>query len=880
MPRPGTAARRRAREGLPPANPGPVGWVRGTKVAFLEGYKDDFINATVQGKVKAGKFYDDVANDYLKKYGYKTPWDGDLKEGEEVASDVEEDEDVDAIPPAVAEMRSEYFNNLRKKIASWYRSKYGGAVTKNKKTAMTFRQLFDKKELDPPPPPRFEEKWATQLRLCPPGEKRRARISVQNEAIKEAWLAESEAFKNEVRWWKAKLLATPESFQIALDNAGYYLEPFINAIAQHFGMNASLLLCGPTPSRGGAIEMHSVHSGNSKGRVPRIWPDFDRAGFEAVRQSFRQFSEACFTTEDRLARSLNGMAEMPLRADTSHCWGRARRPAGEGGEDEEEDEGESGSLEGTGGDNDDGGSKGPDNEEDGGEGGGPNDEEEDGGEGGGPDDDEDDDDLGRNPATALWPALRAEIDLMDEVDRSLYMSRVRWGWSDEELLRQNSMARNRALMKEVMGDSLNGLFAGVQSDTSRDAAAAVKRRQGGEPQAPRKRKAAVPAGSPRKTRRHTRQQNTARNDGGAGPNDDEEGEEDDEHDEHEEDEDDRGGKSRGGGAGGRKRKEGAAAAAAKADQGSPAAKSHAAVGRPASLPPIPCSDTGGDVPRNRAASLSPMHAERRQDVASGPPSLPTNQLLPCHHSGAKRRDSVPRDLSNGSGGDDDQSPRGRDGGKSPSANAPNGGGDKVECSDAGGRRQGSFDGDLLDEVGEKWNPELRSAIRGFRRWGIPTELGFDAVGPREDASSFAHEWWGWWKLLQPKTRVEDSAHGLTRPSDIARGDWDELAKTHGRNGMLMSDWSVAVRDVLWALKECVVGVGELQKRIEAENKETKEKEKAAKKKRAEEEALVKKQRAEKRKTAKAQAAGPKAKKRKAGDVRAGGGAEKTCEAVE
>ncbi|KAJ7761477.1 hypothetical protein B0H14DRAFT_3510963 [Mycena olivaceomarginata] len=634
MPRPGTAAHRRAREGLPPANPGPVGWVRGTEVAFLEGYKDDFINATVQGKVKAGKFYDDVANDYLKKYGYKTPWDGDLKEGEEVASDVEEDEDVDAIPPAVAEMRSEYFNNLRKKIASWYRSKYGGAVTKNKKTAMTFRQLFDKKELDPPPPvrtrvynfyssrfyaerikPRFEEKWATQLRLCPPGEKRRARISVQNEAIKEAWLAESEAFKNEVvealnKEYDAKVeahktvvesetLATPESFQIALDNAGYYLEPFINAIAQHFGMNASLLLCGPTPSRGGAIEMHSVHSGNSKGRVPRIWPDFDRAGFEAVRQSFRQFSEACFTTEDRLARSLNGMAEMPLRADTSHCWGRARRPAGEGGEDEEDDEGESGSLEGTGGDNDDGGSK--------------------GGEGGGPDDDEDDDDLGRNPATALWPALRAEIDLMDEVDRSLYMSRVRWGWSDEELLRQNSMARNRALMKEVMGDSLNQLV------------------QVAKPQAPRKRKAAVPAGSPRKTRWHTRQQNTARNDGGAGPNDDEEGEEDDEHDEHEEDEDDTQGQ-----------------------QGSPAAKSHAAVGRPTSLPPIPCSDTGGDVPRNRAASLSPMHAERRQDVASGPPSLPTNQLLPLPPFRGQRRDSVPHDLSNGSGGDDDQSPRGRD----------------------------------------------------------------------------------------------------------------------------------------------------------------------------------------------------------------------------
>jgi hypothetical protein len=159
-------------------------------------------------------------------------------------------------------------------------------------------------------------------------------------------------------------------------------------------------------------------------------------------------------------------------------------------------------------------------------------------------------------------------------------------------------------------------------------------------------------------------------------------------------------------------------------------------------------------------------------------------------------------------------------------------------SDAGGGGKEASTEICWMEVGEKWNPELRSAIRGFRRlliwggedwegcvdaylaferawgfpgkgflaapgeslgrpkavavfmrdarrWGIPTELGFDAVGPREDASSFAHEWWRWWKLLQPKTRVNDSAHGLTHPSDIAPGDWDELAKMHGRNGMLM-----------------------------------------------------------------------------------------------
>jgi hypothetical protein len=79
----------------------------------MESYKEDFVKATELGSVEAGKFYDNVARDYLAKYGYKTPWNGDLKEGEDVASDVDEDEDVDSIAPAEAEARSKYFNTVR-----------------------------------------------------------------------------------------------------------------------------------------------------------------------------------------------------------------------------------------------------------------------------------------------------------------------------------------------------------------------------------------------------------------------------------------------------------------------------------------------------------------------------------------------------------------------------------------------------------------------------------------------------------------------------------------------------------------------------------------------------------------------------------------------
>ena len=100
-----------------------------------------------------------------------------------------------------------------------------------------------------------------------------------------------------------------------LNNAAYYLQPFADAAHEHYGMNVTILLCGPIPDRGGRIEMRrsvccmllheagvycegwagSVHAGMSNGLVLRIWSDFDRAGFDAAQRSFVQFSHQCFS---------------------------------------------------------------------------------------------------------------------------------------------------------------------------------------------------------------------------------------------------------------------------------------------------------------------------------------------------------------------------------------------------------------------------------------------------------------------------------------------------------------------------------------------------------------------------------------------------------
>jgi hypothetical protein len=115
MPRAGTAARKREREGRSPGRPGKKPWVHGTKVVFFEARVNAYLAAAeIKG---TGAFYEKVAHEYLAKYGYNTPWTEDLPSGQDVADDVDVDEDVNELPGEEATERAEYFKLL--KIVSW-----------------------------------------------------------------------------------------------------------------------------------------------------------------------------------------------------------------------------------------------------------------------------------------------------------------------------------------------------------------------------------------------------------------------------------------------------------------------------------------------------------------------------------------------------------------------------------------------------------------------------------------------------------------------------------------------------------------------------------------------------------------------------------------
>jgi hypothetical protein len=111
MGRKGTAARRRAREGLAPVKPGKVGWVHGTKVAFFKKFKKDYLAAAELNRT--GAFYSWIAQNYLATYGYNIPWDGNLEEGQTVADNVDPAEDVDSLSIEEGEERAAYYTKLR-----------------------------------------------------------------------------------------------------------------------------------------------------------------------------------------------------------------------------------------------------------------------------------------------------------------------------------------------------------------------------------------------------------------------------------------------------------------------------------------------------------------------------------------------------------------------------------------------------------------------------------------------------------------------------------------------------------------------------------------------------------------------------------------------
>ncbi|KAJ7136478.1 hypothetical protein C8R43DRAFT_1132379 [Mycena crocata] len=338
-------ARKRHKKGEEKAKTGKVSWVWGTKLAFFASRKDEWLQA-VASEEGPGAFYTRMARLYALKYP------ASLKDDEDLERDILDppDELADIVvnyTPEEARKESVAHKHLRNRLGQWYRHQYGSLV----KTGQTaFVKIFSGALDVAPPKPgrpqlmhfysrkfyedRLQERFVTRMesmrkRAEYTGEAEPKALAVLPIVTKEAWEDETVGFQEEVKealereykvaikGWEASLAdsptRTPEEMAATLENAAFYLQPFVDAIMERFGMCASVFLCGPMGKNGGAIGMQSVHAGKTKGLAPVSWPLFDRVGFSELEKSMVAFGRDCFSEAECRARATAELATAPGR---------------------------------------------------------------------------------------------------------------------------------------------------------------------------------------------------------------------------------------------------------------------------------------------------------------------------------------------------------------------------------------------------------------------------------------------------------------------------------------------------------------------------------------------------------------------------------------
>ncbi|KAJ6451146.1 hypothetical protein C8R45DRAFT_1113690 [Mycena sanguinolenta] len=324
--------------------PGRESWVHGTKLKFFAARKAEYLEAAEQSsagdKTAITLFYTKISRLYFIKYGTEMEDDEDLavdvddppdEAANEVVNEKTRDSDVE-------NTQAKLFKFVRTRIGEWYRRKYGGLLKSDK---AAFKELFagvldyaqpkpqrgqlrhfySRRYFDSRVKLRYEERMAAlKRRAGHTGEKVPAPLALQNQVTKEVWDDETPAFQEEVKvaWereyqtvlkaWQASLsdgpARTPEEFAATLENGAHYLQPFIDAVSERFGMCASLMLCGPIGKRGGAVGIQSVHSGFSKGLVPMKWPQWDKVGYAEAESRMLEFGKNCFSEAECRARAV------------------------------------------------------------------------------------------------------------------------------------------------------------------------------------------------------------------------------------------------------------------------------------------------------------------------------------------------------------------------------------------------------------------------------------------------------------------------------------------------------------------------------------------------------------------------------------------------
>ncbi|KAJ7021770.1 hypothetical protein C8F04DRAFT_1273345 [Mycena alexandri] len=261
-----------------------------------------------------GKFYDDITNLYIQKYGY------DLKDEDDLEEDVADPTDPNARDPDMGTLTKEEADR-RSKISSTDLLSVGANIGATHPMKMQTWQYYSKLHYEERVKPRFEGRVEGRAAAGKgPGPARApCGQGARGGWTRQAWQEESDDFKALVaaaqnkeyaqilRAWElgprgGEFAHTAEELHATLKNAALYLQPLADTIQERFSMNVAIMLCGPIGEHGGAIEVRSIHSGTTVGLNPKKWYNFDPVGYQNAEASMVRFSEKTFSEAERERR--------------------------------------------------------------------------------------------------------------------------------------------------------------------------------------------------------------------------------------------------------------------------------------------------------------------------------------------------------------------------------------------------------------------------------------------------------------------------------------------------------------------------------------------------------------------------------------------------
>ncbi|KAF7972065.1 hypothetical protein HWV62_19131 [Athelia sp. TMB] len=336
----------RRKNGDPTVKRGKKSWVSGTKARFLQTHNEAWFESTARGSDAAGAFYSQVTKLWIKKYGWHFDCEKDLDEDtpDPTLEDLLEPEEP--VDDEEAQKRAEYYQIMRPKIRNYF-YRLNNTVSSADAAKEIVEILESAAEGNSKPPrkpqllhyysnlyypsrikPTVDDEWAKMKASDTDVEKKVRFVDFQNKITRRFWKNETQAFRDNLQ---AKLESehsakrkafeehiarvakenpeSPEAYHSRLSTAGATLNNLCAALGKQYGMNVSILLCGPIGARDGRIELRSVHSGVTRGFDSKKWPQACPEEFREVQESMVAFTKRCYTAQQCAERSLGASSQ-------------------------------------------------------------------------------------------------------------------------------------------------------------------------------------------------------------------------------------------------------------------------------------------------------------------------------------------------------------------------------------------------------------------------------------------------------------------------------------------------------------------------------------------------------------------------------------------